>query len=154
MSEYTDIIAPFKEIRGGIIEAFHAIQETYRQIPPTALKEIAAAFDMTEAEVYGIASFYNYFSFYQQGKYVIMICRSAPCHIAGSEEIIKTLERTLGIPMGGTTEDGKFSLVWAECIGQCQDAPALMLGKEILTGIKAKGIRERVLALMEVKADD
>jgi NADH-quinone oxidoreductase subunit E len=131
MSEYTELIAPFKHTPGGILEALHAVQEKYREISPKALREAAAAFHMTEAEVYGIATFYTYFSFYQQGRYIIRVCRSAPCHIQGAEQVLRQLEKLLGIPIGATTEDGKFTLTWSECVGQCQQAPVITWNTEI-----------------------
>jgi NADH-quinone oxidoreductase subunit E len=126
MSDYHELIEPFKLVPGGVLEALHALQDACRVISPKALKEVAAAFKMTEAEVYGIATFYSLFSFYEQGRCVIRVCRSAPCHLQGAGVAVRALEKALNIPVGATTEDGKFTLAWTECVGQCQDAPVVI----------------------------
>jgi NADH-quinone oxidoreductase subunit E len=150
MSEYSELIAPFKEVPGGVLEALHAVQEATRMIPPKALKEIATAFKMTDAEVYGVATFYDRFSFYEQGAYIIRVCRSAPCYIQDKEETMRRLEKILGIPMGATTEDGKFTLTWSECMGQCQVAPVIMFNAELLTPDEAE---RKILQIKEQTHD-
>jgi NADH-quinone oxidoreductase subunit E len=146
MSAYSELIAPFKQMPGGVIEALRAVQNADRMISPKALKEIAAAFKMTDAEVYGVATFYSHFSFYEQGRYVVRVCRSAPCHIQGAGDVMRDLERILGIPMGATTEDGKFTLTWSECLGQCQAAPVITLNEDIVAADLVKG---RIIGLKE-----
>ncbi len=115
---------------GGIIEALHALMNTYPYLPQKALKELARAFRMTEAEVYGVATFYSYFTVKESGTYIIRVCRSAPCHLEDGEGVMELLIRELGIQPGETTEDGRFSLDWTECVGQCEHAPVLTVNYE------------------------
>lgn len=142
MSEYKDIIANYKDVKGGIIEAFHALQAKYNYIPPKALKEAARVFNISEAEAYGIASFYAYLSVEEKGKYIIRICRSAPCHLAGADKMLKSLEDYLQIKVGETTSDGKFTLEWTECVGQCQATPVMTVNYKPFTDMKAEKIPE------------
>lgn len=130
MANYNDIIASFKDKKGGIIETFHAIQDEYNYIPNEALAEAAHAFGISEAKAYGVATFYSYFSVEKRGKYIIRMCESAPCHVAGADEILKSLEDYLGIKVGQTTGDGKFTLELTECVGQCHAAPVITINSE------------------------
>lgn len=120
MANYKDIIGKFSDKPGGIIEAYHALQKEFNYIPPEAVEEAARVFKVSEAQAYGVATFYSYLSVKPRGKYIIRVCESAPCHIAGADEVIKAFERELGIKVGETTSDGKFTFEFAECVGQCE----------------------------------
>jgi len=96
---YQDIIAKFKDVPGGMIEAFHAIQKEFSYLPEEAVAEAAQVFDVPAANAYGVATFYSMFSIEPRGKIVIRICESAPCHIAGAAEVVAAMERELGIQM-------------------------------------------------------
>ncbi len=130
MSNYQDIIADCKNKKGGIIEAFHAIQEQYNYIPKAALQEAAKQFGVSEAQAYGVATFYSYLSVEKRGRYIIRMCESAPCHVAGADEVLNELESVLGIKVGETTADGKFTLELTECVGQCQATPVITVNSE------------------------
>lgn len=127
MADYNEIISQYKDLPGGIIEAYHAIQREYSFISVEAVAAVAAAFKMPRAKAYGVATFYSYLKVGKRGKNVIRICESAPCHIAGAAEVIVALERELGIKMGETTADGKFTLEFTECVGQCQATPVITI---------------------------
>ncbi|NLU51163.1 MAG: NADH-quinone oxidoreductase subunit E, partial [Syntrophomonadaceae bacterium] len=100
MANYRDIIARYQDKPGGIIEAYHALQREFNYIPHEAVKEVARVFRLSEAQAYGVATFYSYLSVEPRGNYIIRMCESAPCHIAGADEIIKAFERELGIKVG------------------------------------------------------
>lgn len=130
MADYKEIIAGFKGVPGGIIEAYHAIQKVYNYIPEEAVAEAAQVFNMPKADAWGVATFYSYFRVGERGRYVIRICESAPCHIAGADQVVAALEKELGIKMGETTADGKFTLEFAECVGQCQATPVITVNSK------------------------
>ena len=140
MSKYSEIIAASMTKRGGIIEAFHALQTEYNAIPEDALGEVAKAFGMSEAQAYGVASFYSYLSLEPRGKYIIRMCESAPCHVAGAADVLQALEAELGIKVGQTTADGKFTLELTQCIGQCQETPVVSINSRPITGVKPEMI--------------
>ncbi len=135
MGKYSSIIAPSLEKKGGIIEAFHALQKTYNSIPKDALAEVAKAFGVSEAQAYGVATFYSYLSLEERGKYIIRMCESAPCHIAGAGEVLEAFQQELGIKVGESTPDGKFTLEMTQCIGQCQETPAISINSVPITGV-------------------
>jgi NADH-quinone oxidoreductase subunit E len=130
MADYREIISAYKEVPGGIIEAYHAVQKEYSYIPEDAVVYAAQVFDIPEAKAYGVATFYSYFKVGPRGKNVIRICESAPCHIAGADKVVAALENELGIKMGETTPDGKFTLEFAECVGQCQATPVITINSQ------------------------
>lgn len=125
MADYTEIISAYQTKPGGIIEAYHAIQKEYSYIPEEAVVAAAHAFGISKAKAYGVATFYSYLKVGKRGKNVIRICESAPCHIAGADKVVAALEKELGIKMGETTSDGKFTLEFTECVGQCQATPVI-----------------------------
>lgn len=129
--DYKTIIAKYADTQGGILEAFHAVQKQLSYLPEEVILEAAKVFDLPVAEAYGVATFYSMFSVEPRGKNVIRICESAPCHIAGTPEVIAALERELGIQMGESTNDGLFALEFTECVGQCQVTPVITINGEV-----------------------
>lgn len=130
---YADIIARYSDKPGGIIEAFHVVQKELNYLPEEVIVEAARVFNVPVAEAFGVASFYSMFSTKSRGKYVIRMCESAPCHVAGAAEVIAAFEKELGIKTGGTTADGRFTLELTECVGQCQATPVITVnGKAYL----------------------
>lgn len=100
------------------------------------------AFKVSEAQAFGVATFYSYLSVEKRGKYIIRMCESAPCHVAGADEVLKTLEAHLGIKVGETTSDGKFTLELTECVGQCQATPVVTINSEPIFGVKPEMVPE------------
>ncbi|NLM87937.1 MAG: NADH-quinone oxidoreductase subunit E, partial [Syntrophomonadaceae bacterium] len=81
MSDYLNIIEKYKDLPGGIIEAYHALQREYNYIPEDAIDQAAKVFGVSKAKAFGVATFYSYFKVGKRGRYVIRICESAPCHV-------------------------------------------------------------------------
>lgn len=140
MADYKEIISAHKNKPGGIIEAYNAIQREYSYIPEEAIAEAAKAFNVPKAEAYGVATFYSYLKVGKRGKNVIRICESAPCHVAGADKVVAALEKELGIKMGETTPDGKFTLEFAECVGQCQATPVITINRKPYGDVTAEKI--------------
>ncbi|NMC28013.1 MAG: NAD(P)H-dependent oxidoreductase subunit E [Syntrophomonadaceae bacterium] len=140
---YQEILAKYANVPGGMIEAFHAIQDELSYLPEEAIIEAAKLFGKPVSQAYGVASFYSMFSVKARGKNVIRICESAPCHIAGAAEVVSALENELGIKIGNSTADGRFALEFTECVGQCQATPVITVnGKPYfdVTPAKVAGI--------------
>lgn len=143
MADYMGIISAYKDMPGGIIEAYHALQKEYSYIPEEAVAAAAQVFDIPKAQAWGVATFYSYFKVGKRGKNVIRICESAPCHVAGADKVVAALEKELGIKMGETTPDGKFTLEFTECVGQCQATPVITINSKPfgdVTADKVSGI--------------
>lgn len=114
------------------LPALHLVQDELRCVPRAAIKEIADLLDLSPAEVHDAMTFYQFFREEQQplGKTRLWVCRSLACALNGSEELLTHLCQKLGIQPGETTPDGKITLEFAECLGACEGAPAVMVDDE------------------------
>ena len=95
------------------------------------IAEVAQSVAMSLSDVYGVATFYSFLSTKPLGRNVIRICQSLPCYFKNSQMIIESLEDELGIKPGETTPDGKFSFELTNCIGDCDEAPAMLINNDV-----------------------
>lgn len=142
MSNYEGLLREYKDLPGGIIQAFHAIQKESGYLTDEIILAAARVFGVPAKDAYEVASFYSYFSTKPRGRNIIRICESAPCHVAGANEVIAALEKELGIRVGETTSDGKFTLELTECVGQCQDTPVITVNGEPFGNVSADKVGE------------
>ena len=122
-------------------------------IPEVAMEEIAKMLDMPRIKVFEVATFYSMYILRPIGKHHVQCCTTTPCWLRGSAEIVKACERHLGIHMGETTADGKFTLTEVECLGACVNAPMVQINDhyyEDLTPERMKEILEALSAGREV----
>ncbi len=99
------------------------------------ITKTAASLDMTVSDVYGVASFYSFLSLEPRGRNIIRVCGNVPCYMKGANMIVEGLRRELGIEPGQTTPDGRFSLELTNCIGACDEAPAMLVNDDIHGGL-------------------
>jgi formate dehydrogenase subunit gamma len=111
----------------ALLEILHDLQHEVGHVPETSLPVIAKALNLSRAEVYGVATFYHDFHLKPKGRHVIKLCRAEACQSMGARELQAMAEKLLGIRMGQTTADGKFTLEATYCLGLCATAPALMV---------------------------
>ncbi|MFM7263668.1 MAG: NADH-quinone oxidoreductase subunit NuoE [Acidimicrobiales bacterium] len=119
------IIARYPRPRSAMIPLLHLAQEQDGWVTEEAMAHIGELVGATPAEVYGTASFYEMFKFHPVGKYVINICGTMSCALMGADELMHHAENKLGVRIGGTTDDGMFTLERAECQAACTEAPCL-----------------------------
>jgi NADH-quinone oxidoreductase subunit E len=114
------------------LPALHLVHDAHRCVSHEAIREIADLLDLSPAEVYDTMSFYGIFREADNplGKTRLWVCRSLACALRGGEEVLADLCKKLDMQPGGTTKDGKFSLEFAECIGACEGAPAILINDE------------------------
>jgi len=130
--------------RAVTLPALHAVQHEYGWIPTKALEEVAEFLELSPAEVLDTASFYEEFWLKPKGKYLIGICRSLACELTGSNGLFAALKRKLGIELGETTPDGKFTLIHMECLGACGGAPCGLVNEVLHENLTADNL-DRVL---------
>ena len=116
--------------KNALIPVLYAVQEETNHFSAEDLTKVAEILDIPKAKVFEVASFYARYSTESLGKNIIRICNSICCYLRDSENIIEILEKELGIKIGETTKDGKFSLLEVECLGACGIAPAMMINDE------------------------
>lgn len=126
-----DICDSFGNKPGELINVLHKTQEHFGYLPEEVQKEVAVNLNMSLAKVYGVVSFYTFFTMTPKGKYPISICMGTACFVRGAEKIVEAVEKELNIKVGGVTEDGKFSLDCLRCIGACGLAPVMMIGSKV-----------------------
>jgi NADH-quinone oxidoreductase subunit E len=122
-----EIIARYPRTKSALIPLLHLSQEQNGYVTQEAMRHIAELLDLTAAEVYGTASFYEMFRFEPTGKYLINICGTISCALMGAHELMHHAEQVLGVRAGSTTPDGLFTLQHAECQAACTEAPTLQV---------------------------
>jgi NADH-quinone oxidoreductase subunit E len=122
-----ELMGHYPRSRSALIPMCHLAQEQDGYLTEDAMEHIAELLDITPAEVYGTASFYEMFKFHPVGKYFIGVCTNISCMLVGGEELLEHCERTLGVHNGGTTADGLFTLEEMECLASCTNAPCLQV---------------------------
>jgi NADH:ubiquinone oxidoreductase subunit E len=133
---------------GSLLTILKEVQDKCAYLPEEAMIHIARGLGIPASEVYEVATFYSFLSADLLGENTIRICRSTPCFLKNSEIIVKTMEKELGISVGETTEDGKFSLLLTNCIGACDKAPAMMVNRKTYGNLTADKIA-RILSEYE-----
>jgi NADH-quinone oxidoreductase subunit E/NADP-reducing hydrogenase subunit HndA len=109
----------------------HGVQGKLGYLPAEVQEFIAKQLNIPVSKVYGIVSFYSFFTMTPKGKYPIDVCLGTACHVRGSDKLLEEFRRQLGIGEGQTTEDGLFSLSTLRCVGACSLAPVAMIGEKV-----------------------
>lgn len=121
------IAKKFEAEQRTLIPALQYVQKEAGYLTSEAMTGLARHLRVSEAKVYGVASFYAQFHFQPRGRNTITVCRGTACHVRGSATLLKELEGQLGVESGGTTKDFKFSLETVACYGSCALAPVVVL---------------------------
>ncbi len=116
--------------RGDLIALLKEAQAEYGYVPEEVMAELAESLDMPLNDVYGVASFYSFISLKPLGRNIIRVCQSLPCYMKHGQAIVECLAQELGIKPGETTADRRFSLQLTNCIGLCDQAPAMMINDD------------------------
>ena len=115
----------------ALIQVLHAAQHLFGYLSADVLRYVAAALKLPLSQIYGVVTFYHFFTMVPRGKHQILVCTGTSCHVRGSKTILERLEQQLGIKAGETTKDNLFSLNTARCIGACALAPAIAVGDDV-----------------------
>jgi NADH-quinone oxidoreductase subunit E len=131
---------PVKKAAG--IEALKIVQNHRRWISDESLNDVAVYMDISPAELDSVATFYNMLFRRPVGRNIILVCDSVSCWVMGYDSVLKHLSDKLGIKLGETTSDGKFTLLPNCCLGCCDKAPALMIGNDLYRNLKLNELDE------------
>jgi NADH-quinone oxidoreductase subunit E len=149
--EQTEIeseLAHYKQKRGACIEALKTVQRHHRWVSDQSLSDLADFLEMTTDELDGVATFYSHIFRKPVGRHVIMVCTSVSCWVMGYEQMLQHIEERLGIRLGETTADGRFTLLPIVCLGACDHAPTLMIDEDLHGDLDSRKIDE-ILAKYE-----
>lgn len=129
--QISNVIDLYKGKKGSLIQVLHLSQEIYGHLPLELQEFISDKMDIPLSEVSGVVSFYSFFSTVPRGRHTIRVCLGTACYVRGGKKIVEYLQDKLGVELGGTTDDGKFTFEIARCIGACGLAPAMMIDDKV-----------------------
>ncbi|WP_315117356.1 NADH-quinone oxidoreductase subunit NuoE [uncultured Clostridium sp.] len=135
IEEVKKIIEELRDVRGRLIPLLHGIQGIYGYLPEEILQYASESLDIPMAEIYGVASFYHFFSLEPKGKHVIRVCMGTACYVKGGQAILNRLSQELNIKAGNTTEDRKFTLEATRCVGACGLAPVITIDDKVYSKV-------------------
>ncbi|MCB5224999.1 MAG: NADH-quinone oxidoreductase subunit NuoE [Candidatus Cloacimonadaceae bacterium] len=146
---YTEICNKYTPEKHNLIQILHEIQDTHPQhyISDEAVQTVAKYLGIAENHIYGVLTFYTMYSTKPRGKNIIRLCESPPCHIKGSQNILRKLKALLDVQTGETTRDGLFTLELCACLGVCGNAPVMMINNDVygdLTDERVEEIIEKI----------
>ncbi len=126
-----EVCQKFGNKEGELINVLHGVQEKLGYLPAEVQEVIAHELTMSVAKVYGVVTFYSFFTMIPKGLYPVSICMGTACYVRGAEQVLHEFKRQLKVEVGQTTPDGKFSLSCLRCVGACGLAPVVMVGDKV-----------------------
>jgi NADH-quinone oxidoreductase subunit E len=138
------IVAAHRDRPGSLIPVLQKAQEVCGYLPHAVQRYIAKGMKISPSVVFGVATFYSFFTLVPRGKHVIRVCLGTACYVKRSEEIIDKIKEELGIEVGEITEDRKFSLEAVRCLGACGLAPVVVIGQDTFGDVAATKVMEIV----------
>ncbi len=131
LERINQVIEEYKDREGNLIQILHLAQGIYGYLSLELQQFIAAKLDLPLSKVYGVTTFYSFFSTKPRGEYTIKVCLGTACYVRGGKKILEKLKDILDIEIGETTSDGKFTLEVMRCIGACGLAPAITINDQV-----------------------
>lgn len=125
---------------GGLIPLLQEAQAIFGYLPDSILRRIASALHQSFSEVAGVVGFYSFFSRHPCGRHTIRVCLGTACYVRGGQRVLETFQQTLGVNVGDTTADRRYTLEVARCLGACGIAPACLVDKNVHPSIKATDV--------------
>jgi NADH:ubiquinone oxidoreductase subunit E len=136
------IIETTKGKTGALIRVLQQVQGVIGYLPPDVLKTVSQKLRVPLSEIYGIVSFYSFFSMVPKGEHVAQVCMGTACYVKGGERIIHAFAKDIKLEPGGITEDGKFSLETVRCLGCCGLSPVMAISGDVYRRVKPGKIKE------------
>ena len=143
-AQLDNVIDLYSQQEGSLIQVLHMAQEIFGYLPYEVQEYIARKMDIPLAEISGVVSFYSFFATQPRGEHIIRVCLGTACYVRGGKRIVEHLKERLGVELGGTTKDGKFTFEIARCIGACGLAPAMMIDDTVYKQVTVNKL-ERIL---------
>ena len=125
------IIAEYKGKPGALIPVLHQAQELFGYLSEDVQELVAEGLSIPLSEVYGVITFYSFFSTQPRGEHTIGVCMGTACYVKGAAGILQAIRNELGVDIDGTSDDGLFTLTITRCLGACGLAPVLTIGEDV-----------------------
>ncbi len=136
------IIDAAKEKRGGLMVVLNETQRAVGYLPKELQTYIAKRMGVAPSVVYGVVSFYSFFTMIPRGKHLVKVCMGTACYVKGAGRLLDEVSETLKIKVGETTADGMYTLEACRCLGVCSQAPAVMVDDDVVGKVTLKSFIE------------
>ncbi len=141
-----EIIKEYRGKPGALIPVLEKVQGVVGYLPESIQRRVARGLDIPLAQVYGVVTFYSFFTMTPRGKHQIRVCLGTACHVKGAQKVVDQLERELKCKVGECTEDGKFGLEAVRCLGCCALAPVMIVDEDVHKELKASRLSKIIKA--------
>lgn len=131
VQELKEVCSQYNHDKGELINVLHSAQGIFGYLPAEVQEVVAQELNVSVAHVYGVVTFYSFFSMLPKGEHPISICMGTACYVRGAEKVLDEFKRQLKVKVGETTPDGKFSLSCLRCVGACGLAPVVTVGEKV-----------------------
>lgn len=142
LEELKNVCKSFNNEKGELINVLHKAQGIFGYLPAEVQEIVAKELHVSTAHVYGVVSFYSFFSMLPKGEHPVSICLGTACYVRGAEKVIDEFKQLLKINVGQTTPDGKFSLACLRCVGACGLAPVVLVGDKVYGRVAPEGVKQ------------
>jgi len=142
--QVAEIASNYKGQQDKLMDVIIAVQKVVPSLAEDVAAVIAREMGLSQNHVYSFVTFYEYLSVKPHGKYTIRMCSSAPCHVRGAKEVMETIIQMLGINIGETTPDDRFTIEVCPCLGICDISPVIMINDEIYGDLNPEKARELI----------
>jgi NADH-quinone oxidoreductase E subunit len=144
-AEIAQLKGKYPDPKSALLPALEIAQQEHGWLSEEVLREVGEAMDLPPTEVASVASFYTMLYMQPMGEHVIQVCTNLSCSLLGAEHLVDYISRKLGIEVGDTTPDGKFTLLTVECLGSCGTAPMMQIDETYYENLTEEKI-DRILA--------
>ncbi len=141
VQELRDICAKFNHEKGELINVLHAAQGIFGYLPAEVQDIVAEELNVSVAHVYGVVTFYSFFTMTPKGKYPISICMGTACYVRGAEKVLDEFKRLLDLKVGETSANGDFSISCLRCVGACGLAPVVTVGEKVYGRVAPEDVK-------------
>lgn len=142
INKIKEICSSFGNEPSEVINVLHKVQGEFGYLPAELQDVIAQEMNVSAAHVYGIVTFYSFFTMTPKGEHPISVCMGTACYVRGAEKVLDEFKRELKIGVGETTPDGKFSLNCLRCVGACGLAPVVLIGEKVYGRLTPDGVKD------------
>lgn len=147
LKKFQETVSRYPKKEAAMLPVLYLAQEEFGHLSPEAIDYIAKVMELPPAHVYGVVTFYTMLNMKPIGRHHIQVCRTLPCALMGSEKITTLLKAKLGIHVGETTPDGKFTLSEVECLASCGTGPMMQINNDYYENLSEEKVEEILQAL-------
>jgi len=142
VEQLKQVCKDFNNEPGELINVLHKAQGIFGYLPAEVQEVVAKELNVSVAKVYGVVTFYSYFTMIPKGRHPISICTGTACYVRGAEKVLDEFKKRLSIKVGETSPDGKFSLSCLRCVGACGLAPVVLIGEKTYGRVSPEGVKD------------